>query len=209
MKKYLTTYSNNFENTASQIMKQLWFEQMIQKNEKINIVGSVKYWLCLPGESDVDIWITSSTPRDCFAQTIKYITRQMLENKLLKKISVNNFFDSYPEFENEKEKLIDANNNSRFFLIEVFYYLDDKLKEKINFQIHITERDFIEPFPTLLTLATEERELLLSLKQFVYKELPFFWNRSYLVYQWYLTGKRTNEEMKQYLMDNWYEKLIR
>lgn len=107
----------------------------------------------------------------------------MLENKLLKKISVNNFFDSYPEFENEKEKLIDANNNSRFFLIEVFYYLDDKLKEKINFQIHITERDFIEPFPTLLTLATEERELLLSLKQFVYKELPFFWNRSYLVYQ--------------------------
>jgi hypothetical protein len=67
-------------------------------------------------------------------------------------------------------------------LLELSYYLDDSLDKKINFQIHIAENDFIEPFPQLLQLSLKQRENLLFLKKNIYKKLPFFWNRSYLLY---------------------------
>lgn len=209
MQKSLAEKSQELKVFVEQTMKSLWFFDMIKNDEKIEIVGSIKYGLALEWESDVDIWISTNEPRSSFLEKMNFIIAKMTENKFLKKININNLFDEYPIFDKKKEKLIKPWENSNFFMIEAFYYLDDSLEKKINFQIHIWKDEFRETFPELLQLNMNEKETLLELKSFVYKEMPFFWNRSFLLYQWFLQWFRTKESMKQYLIDNWYEKLLK
>jgi hypothetical protein len=49
----------------------------------------------------------------------------------------------------------------------------------------------------------------LFLKKNIYKKLPFFWNRSYLLYTWFLAWHTTEKAMTKYLLDNGYKKLIK
>ncbi len=209
MEKQLTILSDEFYGFIKEIIIKLWFQNIVQRNEKMEIFGSVKYWLALESESDVDIRIVSKNPRESFVQKVEYFSKEMMKDKLLKKMVINNFFDSYPVFEEKKWKLITAGDNSRFFLIDISYYLNNDLEKKINFQLHIAATEFKEPLPELLKLSIKEKEILLRLKRIIYRELPFFWNRSYLLYTWFLQWYKTKQKIKQYLIDNGFEKLIK
>ncbi|MEI8008342.1 MAG: hypothetical protein WCI00_02635 [bacterium] len=58
--------------------------------------------MALESESDVDIRIVSKNPRESFVQKVEYFSKEMMKDKLLKKMVINNFFDSYPVFEEKK-----------------------------------------------------------------------------------------------------------
>ncbi len=209
MQKPLLQAADNFKKDVLKKLIELWFKKIIKKDEKMDITGSIKYWLALAWESDIDIWIVSKNPRKSFLEKMDYFSKTMAKNKLFKSMIVKNFFDQYKWFQVKKEKLIKAGDNDTFFLIEMHYYADENLKTKFNFQIHIAKTSFVEPFPELLKLSIKERTNLLSLKDFIYKNLPFFWNRPYLLYKWFLAWNTTKKSMQKYLMDNWYKKLIR
>lgn len=192
-----------------EIYKDLDIKNNLLSNEKEEIVWSVKYNLCVKWDNklDLDIWIISPNPREATLRIGNLLTEKMLRNKLFKKMNINNFYDVYEEFEKKKAELIKIEQH-RFFMINLEYNLDESLENKINYEFHISEKMQKEEFEEIINLSDQDKEKLLELKYFVYKDLPHFWNRSYLVYKWFLSWVRTKEWMLDFLQENWYENLI-
>ncbi len=196
--------SNFLKNKIELIFNKLEFNKFLEPWEQIEFYGSFKYWLMLEWFSDVDIWITSQNPKKTFLNKINFIVDRMLNDKYLKKMYVNNFYDNFDLFDKAKEKLMSI--NSRFFIIEVVYYLDELLKNNIKFQFHIWKDKYVEEFEQLLNLSEAEKELLLELKKYVYENLPFYWNRSILLYEWFLNNIRTKTWIRNFLQKFWVKK---
>lgn len=206
----LVAQADNYKNFIEEHITLLWFKEFLQNNESFDIVWSIKYWIAVEWESDIDIRITSPNPRESFVKKTQILIEKMATNKYFKKMVVNNFYDSFEEFDRNKEKLLwQKKEGSENFMIELTYFLDNKLDKHIKFEFHISDIPFIEKFPELLTLNDTDKEILIWLKKYVYNTFPFFRNRSYLIYTWFLQWYKTEDSLKLYLNEQWFNRLVK
>lgn len=190
-------------------MKESGIREMLQEGETFLISGSVAYELALNKLSDVDIRILNNNPKQSFSQKIAWIGEAMAKNKYIKKVVINNFYDEYPAFDEKKKNLLWREFVDRNFLIHVRIYQDDSLTDYIDLEFHIAKQKWNNEYEQLKDLSDEDKEKLLEIKNYVYTKLPFFWNRSVTLYDWFLAGNKTIEDMMNYLKEVGYEKRIK
>lgn len=204
---HLVTQSDLFCNQAKELVRKIGLEKVVWENENFFIAWSVAYTIALPW-SDIDIYLVTPHPRERLIEIVSFIGKHMIQDKYLKKFSVNNFYDTYEVFDTKKKNLL-KETSMKQFMITISYYHDDSLSEYTNIELHITDKKPREAFPALLTLTKEKRSELLEIKDYIQTSLPFFWNRSYLLYTWFLAWYNTKEKMITYLEEQDYKKLIK